>query len=121
MYVCLCNGYRDVEIREVAESGLRCVTEVYLTLGNGPCCGGCLDFAQDIVNSVHGDGGSSAGQDSQDSSERSEEHTSELQSLMRTPYAVFCLTKNIKDTNEATDAKTQLEYAKDTSKRTHQD
>src|SRR3546814_979386 len=24
---------------------------------------------------------------------RSEEHTSELQSLMRTPYAVFCLTK----------------------------
>src|SRR3546814_9099214 len=26
--------------------------------------------------------------------ERSEEHTSELQSLMRTSYAVFCLTKN---------------------------
>src|SRR3546814_5276939 len=25
--------------------------------------------------------------------ERSEEHTSELQSLMRTPYAVFCLNK----------------------------
>src|SRR3546814_9653955 len=25
---------------------------------------------------------------------RSEEHTSELQSLMRTPYAVFCLKKN---------------------------
>src|SRR3546814_6268487 len=25
---------------------------------------------------------------------RSEEHTSELQSLMRIPYAVFCLTKN---------------------------
>src|SRR3546814_6714598 len=27
------------------------------------------------------------------SSERSEEHTSELQSLMRIPYAVFCLNK----------------------------
>src|SRR3546814_2310749 len=26
---------------------------------------------------------------------RSEEHTSELQSLMRIPYAVFCLKKNI--------------------------
>src|SRR3546814_4645057 len=26
------------------------------------------------------------------SAQRSEEHTSELQSLMRTPYAVFCLT-----------------------------
>lgn len=53
MYVCLCNGYRDAEIREVAESGLRCVEEVYLTLGNGPCCGSCLDFAQGIVDGVH--------------------------------------------------------------------
>ena len=55
MYVCLCNGYRDAEIREVAESGLRCVKEVYLTLGNGPCCGSCLDYAQDIVDGVHGE------------------------------------------------------------------
>src|SRR3546814_4700640 len=29
--------------------------------------------------------------------ERSEEHTSELQSLMRSSYAVFCLKKNIKN------------------------
>src|SRR3546814_2229032 len=29
---------------------------------------------------------------------RSEEHTSELQSLMRIPYAVFCLKKNISKT-----------------------
>src|SRR3546814_7344477 len=29
------------------------------------------------------------------SASRSEEHTSELQSLMRISYAVFCLTKNI--------------------------
>jgi bacterioferritin-associated ferredoxin len=54
MYVCLCNGYRDTEIREVAESGVRCAREVYLTLGNGPCCGTCLDCAQDIVDDVHG-------------------------------------------------------------------
>src|SRR3546814_2063693 len=27
--------------------------------------------------------------------ERSEEHTSELQSLMRNPYALFCLTKKV--------------------------
>lgn len=55
MYVCLCNGYRDSEIREVAESGVRCAREVYLALGNGPCCGSCLDCAQDIVDAVHGD------------------------------------------------------------------
>src|SRR3546814_7018407 len=33
------------------------------------------------------------------SSARSEEHTSELQSLMRNSYAVFCLTKKITTTN----------------------
>src|SRR3546814_3070386 len=32
-------------------------------------------------------------------SRRSEEHTSELQSLMRISYAVFCLKKKIKITN----------------------
>src|SRR3546814_7131724 len=31
--------------------------------------------------------------------DRSEEHTSELQSLMRISYAVFCLKKNIKSNN----------------------
>src|SRR3546814_2844509 len=31
----------------------------------------------------------------QSATRRSEEHTSELQSLMRTSYAVFCLNKNI--------------------------
>ena len=53
MYVCLCNGYRDEEIREVAASGVRCAREVYFTLGNGPCCGTCIDCAQGIVNEVH--------------------------------------------------------------------
>src|SRR3546814_3189987 len=35
----------------------------------------------------------------EDRSDRSEEHTSELQSLMRISYAVFCLNKKIKNTN----------------------
>src|SRR3546814_8587636 len=34
--------------------------------------------------------------DSQVGADRSEEHTSELQSLMRISYAVFCLTKQTK-------------------------
>src|SRR3546814_1900450 len=33
---------------------------------------------------------------------RSEEHTSELQSLMRISYAVFCLKKNINNHNQIT-------------------
>src|SRR3546814_9376969 len=36
---------------------------------------------------------------------RSEEHTSELQSLMRISYAVFCLRKNTKKNNIRTAAK----------------
>src|SRR3546814_10600318 len=35
-----------------------------------------------------------------DSTNRSEEHTSELQSLMRTSYAVFCLKKKIYNTQQ---------------------
>src|SRR3546814_2875416 len=36
-----------------------------------------------------------------DHAARSEEHTSELQSLMRTSYAVFCLKKKIINTHES--------------------
>src|SRR3546814_1375893 len=35
---------------------------------------------------------------------RSEEHTSELQSLMRIPYAVFCLQKHKQHTTHKTDS-----------------
>src|SRR3546814_7488852 len=38
-----------------------------------------------------------------DESGRSEEHTSELQSLMRTSYAVFCLTKKKNKTHKYND------------------
>src|SRR3546814_2027348 len=40
------------------------------------------------------DGGDGGGDDGDDREVRSEEHTSELQSLMRISYAVFCLKKN---------------------------
>ncbi len=55
MYVCLCNGCRDSEIREIADSGVRCAPEDDLALGDGPCCGTCPDCAQDIEDAVHGD------------------------------------------------------------------
>src|SRR3546814_5201843 len=44
---------------------------------------------------------------------RSEEHTSELQSLMRNSYAVFCLKKKIKNNNNQTD---KLEYTTNVKK-----
>src|SRR3546814_9763393 len=42
------------------------------------------------------------GDDGDERTNRSEEHTSELQSLMRISYAVFCLKKKKKKTNSKT-------------------
>src|SRR3546814_8355761 len=50
------------------------------------------DSATDLVQVLQRVGQALGGQD-QVAPVRSEEHTSELQSLMRTPYAVFCLKK----------------------------
>src|SRR3546814_5602257 len=41
---------------------------------------------------------------------RSEEHTSELQSLMRISYAVFCLKTKKQTTNNTTQATTELKH-----------
>lgn len=49
MYVCICNGYRESEVRELAREGYRCVYEAYTALGNGPCCGRCIDCARQLL------------------------------------------------------------------------
>ncbi|MCY3755389.1 MAG: (2Fe-2S)-binding protein [Alphaproteobacteria bacterium] len=54
MYVCICNAYRDAEIREAARSGLRCAHKAYAALGGGPRCGRCLPVAQDLIDREHG-------------------------------------------------------------------
>src|SRR3546814_1516314 len=50
---------------------------------------GCLSVGRGRARQINADGHPSA---------RSEEHTSELQSLMRISYAVFCLQKKKNDT-----------------------
>ncbi|HKK29036.1 MAG TPA: hypothetical protein VKA18_01415, partial [Alphaproteobacteria bacterium] len=52
MYVCLCNSYRESELREVASEGIRCAVEAYFALGSGPCCGRCLEFAQEVIDNA---------------------------------------------------------------------
>src|SRR3546814_8122096 len=47
---------------------------------------------------------------------RSEEHTSELQSLMRISYAVFCLKKKNKQIKHKHQKKQQIHHVKDTYK-----
>src|SRR3546814_2271644 len=50
-------------------------------------------------------GGFASPMDAQPAMVRSEEHTSELQSLMRISYAVFCLKKKKKHIDTVTEAK----------------
>ena len=54
MYVCLCNGYRAWQRREVAREGISCAVEAYNALGGGPCCGRCLECAQQIIDRAQG-------------------------------------------------------------------
>src|SRR3546814_3836058 len=51
---------------------------------------------------------------------RSEEHTSELQSLMRISYAVFCLKKKRKQQISHTDTTTQIQYHISTATHMHE-
>ena len=54
MYVCICNGHRDGDIRDAAKTGLRCAKQIYRHLGKPARCGRCLDFAAQVIAEVHG-------------------------------------------------------------------
>lgn len=54
MYVCICNGYRDCELRALAKQGVRSAHVAYHSLGAGPRCGRCLSIAQCVIDE-HGE------------------------------------------------------------------
>lgn len=56
MYVCICNGHRDRDIREAAKGGLTCARKIYRHLGKPVRCGRCLDLATQLVEEVHAAG-----------------------------------------------------------------
>jgi bacterioferritin-associated ferredoxin len=49
MYVCICNGVTDHQIREAAASGVRSVAELTMRTGCGASCGTCLETASGIL------------------------------------------------------------------------
>ncbi len=53
MFVCICNGHRDQDIRAAAETGLRCARTIYAHLGKPARCGRCLDTAAKVIEEVH--------------------------------------------------------------------
>ena len=46
MYVCICNGITDHQIREAAAAGCSTVAELTMRTGAGANCGSCLDMAK---------------------------------------------------------------------------
>ena len=49
MYVCVCHGITDREIRAAADAGCRDVHELTMRLGCGASCGSCLPLAEQIL------------------------------------------------------------------------
>jgi bacterioferritin-associated ferredoxin len=50
LYVCICNGVTDRQIREAAASGVRSVAELTMRTGCGATCGSCLEMAVGILD-----------------------------------------------------------------------
>jgi bacterioferritin-associated ferredoxin len=57
MYVCLCNGVTDREIRQTAAAGCRTMAELTMRTGCGAGCGSCTGMATAILDEVHGAAG----------------------------------------------------------------
>lgn len=53
MYVCICHGVTDRQIRETAEAGCRTVAELTMRTGAGANCGSCLEMAAQLLDEVH--------------------------------------------------------------------
>lgn len=54
VYVCICNGVTDHQIREAAESGCQSVAELTMRTGCGSNCGSCLDMAAGLLEQARG-------------------------------------------------------------------
>src|SRR3546814_15712989 len=48
MYVCICNGVTDSDIRQAAKAGCGGLAELTMSTGCGACCGSCVDTAAEM-------------------------------------------------------------------------
>jgi bacterioferritin-associated ferredoxin len=49
MYICICNGITDGEIRRAVTAGARTLADLTAELGVASCCGRCADSASSLV------------------------------------------------------------------------
>ena len=53
MFVCICNGVTDSQIRQAAANGCREVSELTMRTGCGATCGSCMDMAKLVALLAH--------------------------------------------------------------------
>ena len=53
MYVCVCNGVTDHQVREVAAAGCRTLAELTMRTGCGAACGSCVEMARQLLEEAH--------------------------------------------------------------------
>jgi bacterioferritin-associated ferredoxin len=49
MYICLCNGVTENQIRDAVTGGAASLHDLRHTLGVASCCGRCAEFAEQVI------------------------------------------------------------------------
>jgi len=55
VYICICNGVTQTDIRQAAAAGCRSVPELTMRTGCGSSCGSCLDSAAQVLREAQQD------------------------------------------------------------------
>lgn len=55
MYVCICNGVTENDIRQAVHAGCHSVPELTMRTGCGATCGACLDSAAKVLRETRQD------------------------------------------------------------------
>jgi len=56
MYVCLCNGITERDIRQAAAGGCRSMAELTMRTGCGAGCGSCIETATLLLDETAAEG-----------------------------------------------------------------
>jgi bacterioferritin-associated ferredoxin len=52
MYVCVCNGVTDNDIRREVDAGCTSVSELTMRTGAGASCGSCIQLADTLIGNM---------------------------------------------------------------------
>ena len=50
MYICICNGVTEQQVRDAADGGCASVAELTMRTGAGANCGSCIGLAAELLD-----------------------------------------------------------------------